>query len=133
MKNVRLVPPVALALAIAFAALPASPADDSNSFQQSHLSFLGGEAPAPENPGPWFPVVPIPQNVWTTAAPIPAGIVRYAHAQCLGENRFYVFSGVTTGGQLTGQAVRYDAGPNAWTPLAAFPSPAEGPAGVCYQ
>src|SRR5688572_9378628 len=101
MKNVRIVPAIAVTLAMAFAALPASPADDSNSFQQPYLAHLGGEVPSSANSGSWYPAVPIPQQVWTAAAPIPAGVVRYAHAQCLGDNSFYVFSGVTTGGQLT--------------------------------
>jgi hypothetical protein len=134
MKNVRAVPVIAVALAIVFLALPASAANDSNSFQQPNLAFLGGEAPSSADPGPWFPVVgPNPQNIWTPAAPIPAGVVRYAQAQCLGENRFFVISGVGPGGALTGNVFRYDAGPNAWTPLAPFPTPAEGPTGVCFQ
>src|SRR5262245_22036137 len=132
MKNVRVVPVIAVALAVAFAALPASSADESNSFQQPYLAYLGREVPSSAAPV-WSSAVPIPQDVWTGAAGIPAGVVRYAHAQCLGENRFFIFSGVTTGGTLTGQAARYDAGPNTWAPLAAFPIPSEGPSGVCYQ
>src|SRR6185295_18265565 len=130
MKNARAFPLIAVALAIAAVALPASAADESNSFQQAHLSFLGGDSPSSAAPGPWFPVAGEPQNVWTAAAPIPAGVVRYAQAQCLGENRFYAFSGVTVGGALTGNSWRYDATTNTWTPLAPFPIPSEGPTGV---
>ena len=37
---------------------------------------------------------------WITAAPAPVPTVRYAHAQCIDENVFYVISGVTTAGAI---------------------------------
>jgi hypothetical protein len=119
----RVIPFAAAGLTLAFAAAPASPADSQST---SVLQGVGPVVMESELAGS-------PSGLWVAAAPIPQGVVRYAHAQCLGENRFYVISGVTTGGTLTGQVARYDASTNAWTPLAAFPAPSEGPTGVCYQ
>ena len=55
-------------------------------------------------------------GAWTTAAPVPAGIARYAYAKN-GED-LYIISGVTTGGALTNAVRRYNATTNTWTPLA---------------
>jgi hypothetical protein len=71
-------------------------------------------------------------SAWTNAAPMPVPVVHYAHAQCEGENVFYVISGVTTAGALTGATQRYDAATNTWTQLAPVPIPSEGPTGVCH-
>ena len=71
--------------------------------------------------------------VWITATPIPgAGIVRYAHAQCLGQNSFYVIAGVA-GGTVVTAVQRYDATANTWTARANIPIGGEGPAGVCFN
>ncbi len=74
-----------------------------------------------------------PSASWYNAAPLPQGTVRYAHTQCPGDpNRFYVIAGVTDG-HGSDKMRRYDADADGWTELAAFPSPGEGSAAVCYQ
>jgi hypothetical protein len=70
---------------------------------------------------------------WFSAAPLPKGVVRYAHAQCPNEpNRFYIISGVVSGGP-TKNVWRYDAEANTWLSLAPLPSPVEGASAVCYK
>jgi subtilisin family serine protease len=71
---------------------------------------------------------------WLSGSPVPGGIVRYAHAQCLGDNNsFYVISGVDGNYGVVNNAWRYDADTDIWNPLAPIPQGQEGPSGVCYE
>ena len=120
MTKVRVVPFVAAGLA---AALLASPAWAAN----GPMSVLNNPAAAAVAEQGDVPLV------WINGTPIPgAGLVRYAHAQCLGSNSFYVISGVAAGA-LTNAARRYDAATNTWASIANYPLSDEGPAGVCFN
>ncbi len=82
---------------------------------------------------PFFSSSLAPSDTWFSAAPLPRGTVRYAHAQCPGDpNRFYVISGVA-GGTTTANMWRYDADTDAWAALAPIPNAVEGASAVCYQ
>ncbi len=71
---------------------------------------------------------------WSFGAPLPGGIVRYAHAQCPGDtNAFYVIAGVDGTFTPTPNAWRYDAAGDTWIPLTPIPSAVEGPSAVCYE
>jgi N-acetylneuraminic acid mutarotase len=71
---------------------------------------------------------------WFFGAPIPGGLVRYAHAQCDTQpGSFYVISGVDGNFEISDKTWRYDAETNTWTELAPIPEGQEGPAGACYQ
>ncbi|HEX6868747.1 MAG TPA: hypothetical protein VF119_08065 [Candidatus Limnocylindrales bacterium] len=70
---------------------------------------------------------------WLGGAPVPGGIIRYAHAQCDGDaDHFYVISGVDSNFSLTDRTLRFDAAANSWTELAPIPDGSESPTGVCY-
>ena len=70
---------------------------------------------------------------WLGGAPLPGGLVRYAHAQCDGDtNGFYVFGGVDGSFSTSKKAFRYDAAANAWTELATMPNGGEAPTAACY-
>jgi hypothetical protein len=70
---------------------------------------------------------------WSNGAPLPDGLVRYAHAQCDdAPDSFYVISGVANG-SIVNTTLRYDAATDSWTQLASIPTGQEGPAAVCYQ
>lgn len=70
---------------------------------------------------------------WVNAAPMPVGLVRYAHVQCEElPNSFFVIAGVDPSFSVTNGAWRYDADTNSWATLAPIPVGQEGPAGVCY-
>jgi N-acetylneuraminic acid mutarotase len=121
MTRVRLIPLVAAGLALSLVASSARAANGPMSVLNNPAAAAVVEAASD---------VPL---VWTNAAPIPgAGLVRYAHAQCLGSNSFYVISGVAQGA-LVNNVRRYDAGTNTWTDRAAYPLADEGPAGVCFN
>jgi S-layer homology domain/Galactose oxidase, central domain len=68
-------------------------------------------------------------GTWIPGAPMSSASVRYASAQCLGQNTFYVITGVP----LVTTNRRYDAGTNTWVSLADIPLAMQGPSGVCYQ
>ncbi len=108
-------------LAAALTATPAAASSTQSTSLQSAAAAQVGDV-APDSP-----------LVWVPAASAPVGIVRYAQAQCIGQNVFYVISGVAAGGSITTANQRYNATTNTWTPLAPIPSGSEGPAGVCYQ
>jgi len=73
-------------------------------------------------------------GTWLSGSPVPGGVVRYAHAQCPGDNNsFYVISGVDGTFNLTNNAWRYDADSDTWNALAPIPKGQEGPTGVCYE
>jgi len=73
-------------------------------------------------------------GTWLGGSPVPGGVVRYAHAQCPGDNNsFYVISGVDGTFNLTNNAWRYDADTDTWNSLAPIPKGQEGPTGVCYE
>jgi hypothetical protein len=92
------------------------------------LSLVGLEPERVRPPAPPFGAA------WAPAAALNPGRVRYAQVECPDDlNRFYVFGGVDSGFSVTDNSQRYDAATNTWAPLAALPSPEEGPAGVCYQ
>ena len=89
---------------------------------RSTKSLTGASAPIPNTPA------------WFNGAPIPGGLVRYAHAQCPDEpDSFYVFGGVDGSYYLTTNAWRYDVATNAWNSLAPLPVGGEGPAAACYS
>jgi hypothetical protein len=100
------------------------------------------KAPAPIGPtsvrfaktGGIAPAVPTPKlPPWLGGAPIPGGVVRYAHAQCDGDpDRFYVISGVNGFFGLSTAIQRFDASTNSWTSLAPIPEGGEGMTGICY-
>ena len=122
--KIRIVPVIAAALTAMVAAGPVVASDSqSNSFLQA------GAAPALDAMEPNDATL----GTWIPGATLPTGVVRYAHAQCLGENIFYAISGVAPGGVITPANQRYNAATNTWTTLAPIPSPAEGPSGTCYQ
>jgi Carboxypeptidase regulatory-like domain/Kelch motif/Galactose oxidase, central domain len=89
----------------------------------SVLNGRTGEAsaPAPASPD------------WASGAPVPAGIVRYAYAQCADDpNVFYVISGVSNG-FIVNTNYRYDASTNTWTTLAPIPTGQESPSAACLD
>jgi hypothetical protein len=70
---------------------------------------------------------------WASGAPVPAGIVRYAYAQCPDDpNVFYVISGVSNG-FIVNTNYRYDASTNTWTTLAPIPTGQESPSAACLD
>lgn len=70
---------------------------------------------------------------WQSGAPLPAGLVRYAYAQCEDEpDVFYVIAGVSDGLIVDGN-YRYDASTNTWTTLAPIPAGQEGPTAACLD
>jgi PKD repeat protein len=72
-------------------------------------------------------------DAWVAAAPLPAGMVRYAFAQCSDDiNITYIIGGVSNG-SIVNTLYRYDAVANSWSTLAPIPNADEGPAGVCYD
>ena len=122
MRN-RLVPVIAAALTAAIASGPAFANDpQSNSYVQAGVTPVVGDEVPEATLGTWIP-----------GATLPVGVVRYAMAQCAGENMFYTISGVTTGGQLTTANQRYNAATNTWATLAPIPAGSEGPTGACVQ
>ena len=101
--------------------------------------------PAVENPGtasvfdrsaaPGIAQIePASPDAWVGAAPYPEGIVRYAKAQCPGDNNsFYVMAGVANG-WLVYNTRRYDADVNSWTTLAPMSfNVQENPTAVCFE
>jgi uncharacterized membrane protein len=72
---------------------------------------------------------------WFGGAPIPVGLVRYAHAQCPETpHLFYVIGGVDDSFNGSDKTLRYDSSTNEWTELATFPGGgSEAPTGTCYQ
>lgn len=67
---------------------------------------------------------------WTAAAPLPAGLARYGHAQCPGDpDRYYVVGGIESG-QYSRAVRRYDAASDTWTTLAPLPSSVGGGEGI---
>jgi hypothetical protein len=74
-------------------------------------------------------------EAWSSGTPYPGdiGIVRYAHAQCQGDNNsFYLISGVEDG-LVVDDNYRYEADNGTWTALAPIPNGREGPVAVCYD
>jgi subtilisin family serine protease len=70
---------------------------------------------------------------WLNGAPMPTGLVRYAHAQCDEQpDSYYVISGVDPGFAITNGAWRYNADSDTWDTLAPIPVGQEGPSAVCY-
>ncbi len=90
----------------------------------SVLNHRTGEVPAP--------VAPLSPD-WASGAPVPAGIVRYAYAQCPDDpNVFYVISGVSNG-FIVNTNYKYDASTNTWTTLAPIPTGQESPSAACLD
>jgi N-acetylneuraminic acid mutarotase len=86
-------------------------------------SAAGGSGPATPTPAapPWF-----------GANDIPGGLVRFAHAQCEGdENTFYVVGGVDGSFGIPDSLWRFDAETTEWTELAPIPEGGEGPTAAC--
>jgi len=120
MQNVRAVSAIAVAFAVALVAAPELAGDP----QSASALQADPQALVPDMgrvvAGGWVPALPLTG----------AGLVRYAHAQCIGSNSFYLISGVANGAIVT-TVQRYDAGTNTWNPLAPIPVGSEGPVGIC--
>jgi Carboxypeptidase regulatory-like domain/Kelch motif len=111
-------------------ALPELVASDAGSFSKrvdpGPASVLNGRAGELSAPTPHSPD-------WASGAPVPAGIVRYAYAQCPDDpNVFYVISGVSNG-FIVNTNYRYDASTNTWTTLAPIPTGQESPSAACLD
>ncbi len=67
---------------------------------------------------------------WTSAAPYPTPLARYAFAQ-VGED-LYVISGIGNSSAVLNSVRRYNATTNVWTSLADIPVGSQGPAGAFF-
>ena len=95
----------------------------------------GGRAafgPLPAGGGPAVESFGTLNPDWVSASPVPANLVRYAHAQCEGDEGFWVIGGVADG-SIVGGNYHYDAATDTWATMSPLPQFDEGPTGVCFD